>query len=61
MEVGNENVSAYRTGAELIPEGLPEDAEASAAIEDVKMVSDPHLHTRGVASIAHVFGLRSGC
>src|SRR5262249_157014 len=35
-------------------------SKARSAVEDVEAVAEPHLDTGGVASVAHVPGLRSG-
>ena len=46
--------------SELALEFLSEHAKAGAAVEDVNLISNAHFDARGIPSIAHVLGLRSG-
>jgi len=61
MKMRNENVRGKRTVAEFALQLPAEHAKAGAAIEDVNAVADAYFDAGGVPSIAHVFGLWSGC
>src|SRR6266446_3177974 len=58
MKVLNKDVRRKGPVAEFTLQLLAEHAESGAAIEDVDAVAEAHLHAGGVASIAHVLGLR---
>jgi hypothetical protein len=59
MEVRNENMSGNWTPVELVSQRLSQNPKAGTTIEDVEIVPDAHFHAGGIASIAHIFGLRS--
>src|SRR5580693_4123185 len=61
MEMRNENVGRNGTPVELVAQGLSQHAEARATIENIEFIPDADLHAGGVASIAHIFELRSRC
>src|SRR5580704_13044571 len=58
MKVGDEDVGGKRFLAEFTLQLLAQDADSGAAIEDVDAFADAYLDAGGVASIAHVLGLR---
>src|SRR5450755_2710236 len=60
VKMGYENMGGNRAGVELVAEGLSQHPEAGATVEDVKVVSDAHLHAGGVAPVTHILRLRSG-
>src|SRR5271166_3336891 len=58
VEVRNEDMSGNRLAVELAAEGLSQNAETGAAVEDVDLVSQAYFDAGGIPSIAHVFRLR---
>src|SRR5579863_2000835 len=61
VEMGYEDEGRNGPSVEFVAERLSHHAEAGAAIENIQAVSDADLHAGSVASITHIFGLRSWC
>src|SRR5579885_22914 len=60
VKVRDENVGGERALTELAVQFVSKHPESGATIEDVNLVSDAHLHARGVAPVAQILGLWSG-
>jgi hypothetical protein len=60
MEVSDKDMGEERALTKLMSETVPEYTKAGSTIEDVDAIPDPHLETRSVAAIPHVFRLRCG-
>lgn len=60
VKMRDENMSVDGAGTEFMAQAHAEGAETSSAIENVKIVAEADFDAGGVASIPHVFGVRSG-
>jgi len=58
MKVGKKDVGVHGTVAVLAGQFFAQDAEAGAAIKDIKVAVDAHFYARGISAVAQILQLR---